>query len=289
MRTSGYNPNKEQPRLWPFRKRTIRVEFVDLEGRTLIPPAQVPANNLPQSFCARTVMHLEGLDYEVVEAKPSTGFVEKGCLRLTLRAVERLNAEDILFSLPSLSDALPALQPAPPLDGPVLVLHEDDWGQVELRRSAERVEIEREMAEIRRVLAEQRTASGGFREVHLRKLRPPALDLPLDGLPDGRPYDRVEIDSLQGGQVRDGFARQSDSLLVYGLADVRVRALCLEVLDPLAASIVEQGVRLQTLARDHDLVLVDWCVALLAEPSSPQFMNYFGPEHRGYRSVRRRG
>src|SRR5690242_17556226 len=110
--------------------RAIHVELFDAATGTLIGEADLPAEQLPESFAASTTLHLGDADWHVERAEPMTRdeYVKAGHLVLRLREVVQVDPKQILFSLPTIEDALPPLH-----DGPgeeAAALREDDWRQV---------------------------------------------------------------------------------------------------------------------------------------------------------------
>jgi hypothetical protein len=252
-------------------KKKVRVRFVDAASGREFASVDVPPEQLPESFEAPTTMHLGDADWQVLSADPLTraGYVAKGALVLTLRKVEYVSPGDILFSLPTLCDALPALtaDPGGP-GGRALELHEDDWRQVELVSSAQSDAIRAELASIRRIHSAERTPIGAFRKLHVRA----AITEPLASrtltveaakrafAPAPQAFDRLGFRGA-AGQVAGGFAFETATgLRVYGTATDVVTTLAL-LRTPLAASPGADAAALHGLMQAHELVLVDWCSA----------------------------
>lgn len=53
-------------------RRLIRVSFVDAATGRCFSWTEMPAEQLPTSFEARTILNMEGQDWEVVAAEPMT-------------------------------------------------------------------------------------------------------------------------------------------------------------------------------------------------------------------------
>src|SRR5688572_21762880 len=114
---------------------TIRVTFYSADTGQVFATSEIPASSLPESFLVATTLHLGDEDWEVVSADPPTAeeFRKTGALSLRLRRVARMDPNEILYSLPTLSDAIPETDPGSRASGRrVLRLHEDDWRQIEL-------------------------------------------------------------------------------------------------------------------------------------------------------------
>src|SRR2546423_1435250 len=112
--------------------RTVSVEFVDAATGLVFTRSDLPEDQLPDSFAPETTLHLGDDPWLVEGAEPSSAaeFVASGRLVLTVRRLT-VSPQDVLYSLPTICDALPVVGPAPTRVD-CLELHEDDWRQVEL-------------------------------------------------------------------------------------------------------------------------------------------------------------
>jgi hypothetical protein len=251
--------------------KMIRVLFVDAASGAGLGRAEMPADQLPGSFEARTTLQLGGQDWEVVTADPMTraGFERTGELRLTLRriTVHSVPAGDVLFSLPTICDEVPGIAPGTSKLGKrVLELHEDDWRQVELVACSHRQEIDACLAEIERVHAEARTPQGFFRRLHVRKEVAGPLEgchLPLAMLsgyfPSLTPLEGLAYRDV-AGLVGGGFGLESESgLRLYGVERGRVVTVLGLVVDHVGPGVGRDAPALVALMRAHDLCLIDWC------------------------------
>lgn len=233
----------------------IRVELVDAGTGQVIARAELPVEQLPESFEADTTLHLGGDDWSVESAEPMTRaeYVASGKLRVVMRKLERVDPKAILFSLPTIENTLPPIGAG---EGDALPLHEDDWRQLELVSSALEPEIAAELADIRAALTTRKGA--GYEKLHVRsRIAKPLAgrEIQLAALATalGDPA-RGQV-AIGGGLVVGGFAYPVDDGVVYGHEDgglVQVLALLGEP-DP----------KLVAFAKLHDLVLVTWCRAEL--------------------------
>ena len=250
---------------------TIQVHFIDAKTGQPMGEAELSAEQLPPTFEAATTLKLGGKSYEVVSAQPMTAteYRKTGKLRLTLREtnVSTVNPRDILYSLPTLSDELPALaEGLTKLGRNVLELHEDDWRQVEFVALALESPIEAELKAIERIFT-QHHKRPGFDALHIRKEIPTPLQGSWPTLTDlrstlGETASWLDGVSFQGmaGLVAGGFAVKLPSgITVYGTEkEGRVSVLALRPTKVGAAA--EGDARLlSALAIRHQLCLVDWC------------------------------
>ncbi|MFO0604628.1 MAG: hypothetical protein U0324_15705 [Polyangiales bacterium] len=236
----------------------VTLELIDHATGEIFAQSEVPLESLPERFAGmETTLSVGGADWHVVSADPETRAEMKkaGRVQLVLRKVEKVSPKDILFSLPTLEDALPA-QGAAPGEDVSIRLHGDDWRQVEFVHASQRALVDEELADIAKVKSEHRKGAG-FDAIHVRKRVPE----PLGGV-------KLRVGEVEralgakarpwavrgGGVVADGFAVPDAEAVVYGVArDGFVEALCVYGMLPDVIG------RLHPLALDHGLMLVDWC------------------------------
>ena len=113
----------------------VDLILIDADSGATLTETEIPSEQLPASFAEPTTLSLGGESWSVVEADPLTATerLQTGRVRLTLRRMEPLNPEDILFSLPTIAGELPSCEPGTA----GLTLHQDDWRQIELCASAQ--------------------------------------------------------------------------------------------------------------------------------------------------------
>jgi len=247
---------------------TVHVELIDAVSRERLGEADLPIDQLPESFAVSTTLHIGNGDWHVEKADPVTRaeFAASGHLRLVLRKIEHVDPKTILYSLPTLESALPALVPG---DADALVIHEDDWRQIELVSVTHAAALDAELAAIREVISE-RGDLPGYRRLHVRERIPQPLAparVPLDdvAIALGSPPRRDVAVADRGSVVAGGFAFAAGDGAIYGRAEhEHVVALCV-FRDASLAALVE-------LARTHDLVLVDWCATQVLRPGPRGFV-----------------
>jgi hypothetical protein len=251
---------------------TIHVVLIDAASGAAMGEADLPVDQLPESFGMSTTIHLGGSDWQVEHAEPveRADFVATGRVQLTLRKIVYADPSEILFSLPTLEDQAP---PTGASSRDAVQLHEDDWRQRELIAARFEPEVLAELSEIRTIYAEHRRGPG-FASLHVRKRIPEPLagvSLAIGELEDlGTRGARRSIaigpaSQAEGSVVVGGFAFPFGGGMVYGREEAgAVIALCLDgdADDPSA---------LAALAHTHDLVLVGWCSAELLRSDGTRF------------------
>ena len=176
-----------------------------------------------------------------------------------------MDPQSILFSTPTLNDALPAAGAAPAGDDCPRV-HEDDWRQFEFVAAAHYDTMLRELAAIDAVWRDSSVPLGeytAFREVHIRSSLP---------VPVGVPYAVRDFESLLGARatslsfwdlpsaLENVHAVSLNNLLVYAEFDGSGEQLVALGLHPLDRFSLPQDVcdRLETFLTDRRLLLVHW-------------------------------
>lgn len=180
-----------------------------------------------------------------------------------------VDPKSILFSTPTLNDALPAFQKGGSSGGRFFEVHEDDWRQFEAVSTTYRDQIEHEFAAIRDVLATSsvKTKVGdreltAFRKVHVRK----TITEPINGglllsriaSVGTNPTEYTGLSLSGSPSVLGGYALAMDGVVVFGQADGdRVLSLCFSSrsspsVDP------ERARKLLDILRASGLTVVHW-------------------------------
>lgn len=255
----------------------IEVTFIDDRTGESIGFTQIPANNLPESFERDTIINLSGADWNVLNAKPKTRaqYSKSQVLTLWIRRIEQLNPHDILYSLPSICDAIPDLNDRS-VSGGELKIAEDDWRQFELVSNRLADNVDKEIAKIR-LIHENATVGIGWREIHIRKKPeiPIASNIALTHLAS---LLKVSAKSpgitYHGSQspIADGYSLTlNDDFSVYGVApNSKVQVIAIGQ-DSNISPNTESIDRLQQLARKFNLDLVHWCRCIRVSPDDPMF------------------
>lgn len=249
--------------MWPFAKHdTIDVRFVDERSGDPVARSYTPVAQLPESFAPDTTVEIAGKPYSVARAQPLTKreFRKSGRLVLRVTPIMMIDPSAILFSLPTIDDRWPSMEPA--ADQPAgLSMHEDDWRQIEFISSELGAEVDSQLDAVREVMSEARKG-GAYTRIHVRDrittpitqaLRPSEVAALL-GISRGSPSP-IRIDRM-AGRVRDGGAlRLSDRLWAYWFApDDQVAVLGLH------GQFDADPKRWEPVLR-AGLILVDWCRA----------------------------
>ncbi len=248
--------------LWFGKKHDkIRVEFIESGKDKPFAVSMVPIGQLPETFEAATTLDIADKKWSVVDATPKlrSDFERSGKLRVVLSPVQMVNPKDILFSLPTINDRMCALQKTKSLDG-MLVIHEDDWRQVEFISEKLLGDVDTEIKGIRTVYETKRKGVG-FTGMHIRKLiETPILDgvIPYSALKNlfsvSEEFSGFGISSYMA-VAEHGFAFETtDGLRFYGVLnqDGNVVFLCLATTEGLAD-------KCRDMMRTFHLVGVDWC------------------------------
>jgi hypothetical protein len=246
---------------WSTKKHDkIRVEFVETGKDKPFAVSMVPIGQLPETFEVATKLDIADKQWSVVDAAPKhrSEFERTGKLRVVLSPLQMVNPKDILFSLPTINDRMCALQKAKSLDG-MLVIHEDDWRQVEFVSEKLLGDVETEIKSVRTIYETKRKGAG-FTGVHVRKL----IETPIDGVIPysafknlfgvSKEFSGFGISSYMA-VAEHGFAFETtDGLRFYGVLNQEgnVVVLCLANTDGFADKCRE-------MMTTFHLVGVNWC------------------------------
>lgn len=262
--------------------QAIHVRFVDHPTGAVQASSEVPLAQLPDSFDARSTLKIGDATYRVTRAEPATKaeFAASGRLTLALSKLEPIDPKQLLYSLPTICGAaLPLQEPAHAGIEP-LRLHEDGWRQCELIASLHLADIDAELAAIAEI-ATQHAADRGWRAIHVRErierpLPPGVAWADVAGaFPKAAPLPAITFGGHPEAIVGAVGLRLPDGVAVWGVeqgGDLRV--LCVE---GIAAASAETIAALQSVAREHQLVLVDWCSRRVHPPEAAALSHAAGP------------
>lgn len=177
-----------------------------------------------------------------------------------------LDPSSILFSVPTISNDLAPIEPLEAAPQPSdLMLHEDDWAQVEFFPKGKLAEVQAMLAEYKSFEAENR-AQYGWRKTYVRTLERESMvrgEQPLDRLQSllGSAAGAGPIVHTSGeivGRVKDGFSLPlGGNVTLYGyVADGKV-----PVLSAFVGENADNGRLVDAFAKlnaSEELILVDW-------------------------------
>ena len=176
-----------------------------------------------------------------------------------------VDPQDILFTTPTLNDAVPASVSSSVSRDSWHQMHEDDWRQFEFVSASHRGEMASELEAIDRIWKEQSVPLGeqgtAFRSIHVRKGITRPLDIPMsvsefEGLLGGRAYPMTFI----GGDkvLQDVHAIGLTNVIIYAVIESdRMTTLGIEAVDRFAMT-GDTADRLERFLVQHDLRLVHW-------------------------------
>ena len=143
------------------KKNNIRVEFINVDTGKVFTTSDVSPENLPDTFAINTTMHLGLEDWEVVSAEPThkNDFLKTHKLRLVLRKVVLMDPKKILFTFPSICNYLGELT-VEPRTGNELIIHEDNWRNIEIVSRKFENDVDSDLREIFKVHQEERVSAG---------------------------------------------------------------------------------------------------------------------------------
>lgn len=258
-----------------FRQK-ITVLFIDDQTGAAIAKTELAPADVPESFAVDTTLHLGDTDWSVVHAEPATReeCTRSGSLTLRLHRIEKIDPATILFSLPSICARLAAIG-AGLLQGDELLMAEDDWRQVELVSRQFAAEAEAEIQAIR-TIHEQEWTGVAWRNLHVRTRPDPPIAAPLTRADVARYFGGVAFRGVayrgDDGPIESGFSfTAGDGFQGYGVEEdggVTVFGIVQHTPAPPPERSIDALVE---MAREFDLLLVDWCRCALVAPDRQLF------------------
>lgn len=179
--------------------------------------------------------------------------------------VRMMNPNDILMTIPTMSEDLAALENAGPVGDADLVFHEDDWTQVEFYDRARLEEIKAKLSEFK-IFEQANRQTHGWKNLYVRKIARTAVITGPDPVARlasalGTKQGAAPVITSAGhvtGRVRNGFTLPlGGNVTLYGYTqDDRI---------PVLAAFVDAGAdslklteAFMKLGEAERLILVDW-------------------------------
>ena len=178
--------------------------------------------------------------------------------------VEMINPNDILFTTPTLENALPDFENSS--DTTNLHFHEDDWRQIEFVSKDQKKIIDKEIAKIKDIFdnfAHKGDTYTAFKKVAVRELITQPLTLDLTEIKSYLADKNLLVKGLSldnnEGQVRNGFSFTANGVEYYGQFDnnKNVKWFCIYSADNYK-SLKSSIPSLSRLLKDKSLYLIDW-------------------------------
>ncbi|NML22340.1 hypothetical protein HHL16_15760 [Pseudoflavitalea sp. G-6-1-2] len=241
----------------------VEVTFINEATGEVMGATKLPLEQLPAAFDKQTTLTISGKKWEIAKADPiyASEFSQTGKLTLRMVSIDHLDPNKIRFSLPTISNELPALTDISLFDDFTLELREDDWRQVEFLPEILLPLIQVELVSVGAVLFPDGKAPElpGYGAIHVREINRSNLALNFEKFCDAAGIKERGAITFAGntGYVQDGFALRSAQFTFYGtFTNGIIRELCLQNFDEASEGLLK-------LAAKNELVLIDWCKAKL--------------------------
>lgn len=268
----------------PRRKTTIHITFIDADTGKAVSEAKTQIDALPEAFDTEREVVIDGKNWEFIEAVPTqkAEFSKTGRVEIRLRDLGLIDPGKVLFSLPTLDTALPAIGDEKCAGDERLIIHEDDWRQIEFVSTSHLSGIETELKAIERIFQTCRQG-GGFREIHTRsEVGAPLFDSLLSfgkvkqELGCRREFKGVGFAGIPT-LIEKGFAFESDfGMTFFGQQSEGVlSSLCRTVRNAATLGPQSAAARLAKFTASHNLIYVDWCWMVALKGSEADFRKHF--------------
>lgn len=238
----------------------MRVEFIENGTEKPFAVSDVPLEQLPDTFELETDFEIEQQHWKVVQANPQNKeeFSKTGKLRIVLDKIQMIDPRELLFSLPTINDEIPATENVS-IDN-LFTIHEDDWRQSEFISKKYNSEIKQELSAIVEIYEKHR-AGIGFDKIHIRKsIISPLIDKNIKIDEFNRKLNITKrsdgVGLRGGGKVKNSFAFQiAEGTTFYGQTENGlITVLCVRS-DENSVQLIKQ------IAEHYEIVFVDWCRA----------------------------
>lgn len=204
--------------------------------------------------------------------------------------IKTVDPKTLYFSLATINDALPAIDPAAKPCTTDLVIHEDDWRQFEAVSRTFDATMKEELAAVQRIFKEKSKSTGDFRvfsEIHVRKQIAQPLSAPLAWTEllaesGANPGSVSGVGLRVQGLIRDGFSFRVGQLTIFGRRHGgNVDVLCFAATQSPSLS-EHEAQRLAAFIERNNLVVVHWPSATVLKDKAA-LMNFLvqRPEKKG--------
>ncbi|MFD2907643.1 hypothetical protein ACFSX9_02740 [Flavobacterium ardleyense] len=237
----------------------IRVEFIDNSNGETIGVSEMTADQLPETFSVGTTMHIQDNDWDVEEAIPdsSIDFIKSKSLVLKMRKIEKMNVEDIWYSLPTISNEFPHTIPVTQSTKFDIHIHEDDYRQNEFLNTEASSLIEEEFVGIKNIWEKYSKKSEDytlFKNCHLRtSIGLPDLTINFSNFKELLKFESVGQVIINGEKLKNGFAVSTDSSTYFGtLENDTIIELCI------SKSTENTTAEIKKITKAFNLLFVNW-------------------------------
>jgi len=264
-------------------KGVIEVRFYEGTSETPFAVSNVPVDQLPDTFEIDTTMHLGDDDWRVLGAEPAqkNDFrkSEKLDLFLAKNEITQVEPSELLYSLPTINDAIANVQDMDSLDN-IAVLREDDWRQFEFIDQQNESFINDEFDDIQSIYENHREGAG-FSNLHLRqkivsplekaRLTISVLEKSFDLSSN---YSGVAFNN-SAATIVGGFALETDSgWLLWGQVSDSGIITALNLAQTKELNIVTVAKKIDNFLEKNELYLVDWPRLFWCGPNKLNFSEY---------------
>lgn len=247
----------------------IKVQFINSLTGESIGVCDMDPEQLPQSFSIATTMQIEGKEWTVEQAFPpeSADFIISKQLVLKLREVEYINPENILFSLPTISNEFPPTTNRALFTNFEITIHGDEWRQKEFLNISSFPLVDIETAAIDHIWSnnsrEFDNSQTGFNKCHVREtIGEPGLSLDFRQLKALLNISKAGAVKIDDQYVENGFSLKTTLTTYYGiLKNKTVTHLCISSFSD------DTFEEIQKITEAFNLLFINWykCDIITAE------------------------
>ena len=212
----------------------IKVQFIDNFNGQIIGVSEMTTDQLPETFSVQKTMHIQGEDWNVEEAIPenATEFIHTKSLVLKMRKVNKMNQNDIWFSLPTISNEFPQLIEMTNQTDFDITIHEDDYRQREFLNISSLPVVGEECVGIKNIWVNQSKKSDNytlFKTCFIREnIGSPNLTIPFHNLQNLLHRNSVGQVIINNNILKNGISIKTENTIFFGIliADT-VTELCI--------------------------------------------------------------
>ncbi|MCB0698336.1 MAG: hypothetical protein H6551_02150 [Chitinophagales bacterium] len=244
-----------------FKSSKIEVNFIDNSTGQSMGVSHMEPSQLPETFSVPTRMHIHEEEWLVEEAIPENAadFINTRKLILKLKRVEQINTDELLFTIPAVSNDYPPLSSMSEYAGEPLVIHEDEWRQKEFLKPSSVDNVNKEFEQINNIIENSSVVSESgfvaFRECHARNIiEDPELEIEFSKLMNFMHVAEMQPLQVNGEFVTEGFSFKTTGTGYYGtVKNGIVTRLSISNMN------TDSYQEVRKIIEEFGVIYVDWC------------------------------
>jgi len=243
----------------------IRVQFIDCSTGNIIGVSNMSADQLPATFSVATTITISGFELQVEEAFPinAVDFIKTKNLTLKLNKIEKINASNLVFSIPTVSNEFPTMSETSLFNDFQILINDDDLRQNEFLNKSALSLIDIEVEKVRDIIENYSQPLGEdgmvFTKCHARDIiGVPNLNIDFAELKELLGVSDVGNLRIYGytGFVLNAITLKTADTTFYGALNSETNAVAQLGISSFSENSINE---IENIITKFELVFVNWC------------------------------